>query len=158
MKTKVKILCDLLVVDYCSKELDFLDNYYMFFGMENITALYANDDEENNLIKEKGKYIKTKDHLHKLFNGDDPVGNLPVECHSRMYYEQEIEYVIEHDGEFDIKKLQLVKSDYECPEFPYLIIADYIMYDGKEIQECSDLCDYDVESKCYNEFEITELY
>jgi hypothetical protein len=40
---------------------------------------------------------------------------------------------MEDDEEFDPKKLQLIKSDYEVEFLPYGIVTDTIVYDGKEI-------------------------
>jgi hypothetical protein len=45
----------------------------------------------------------------------------------------EYDIELEDDEEFDPKKLQLVKSDYEVSFLPYGIITDYIIYDGKRI-------------------------
>ena len=57
-------------------------------------------------------------------------------------YEYNYEIELEDDEEFDPKKLQLVKSDYEVSFLPYGIIVDYIMYDGKKIP-WDDPCGYD---------------
>lgn len=160
---KITIKGDLLALDYCSTTLyddenDFNDRYYLCCGWDKLEAMWIDDNEEENVIKKKGKYVKTKEYFHDLFSadGDNP---LPVECHTRVYYDQEISYTIklEDDEEFDIKKLQLVKSDYECQAFPYWIIADYLLYDGNKIytDETSDYCP---EEKMYNEFMIEELY
>lgn len=162
---KVTIKGQVLAMDYCStkwydeeEDNTFLDHFYITCGWESFEGLYVDDDFENDLIKQKGKYIKTKEFFHDLFSeeGDHP---LPVECHTRSYYDIEVEYIIklQDDEEFDIKKLQLVKSDYECPEFPYFIIADYILYDGKEIRADEDLFELCPDEKCYDTFTIDEL-
>lgn len=158
---KIKITGDIIALDYCTQDLpedeDFYGNYYLTCGWNTVTGLYVNDSEDN-VVKQKGKYVKTKKFFHHLFrkDGDHP---LPVECHTRVYCEQEVEYNIriEDDEEFDIKKVQLVKSDYECDEFPYFIVADYILYDGKEIHT-DETDDYCPEEKCHDEFVIDELY
>lgn len=158
---KIKITGDIIALDYCAQDLpedeDFYGNYYLVCGWNTVTGLYV-DDSEDNAVKQKGKYVKTKEFFHDLFrvDGDQP---LPVECHTRVYNEQEINYIIEieDDDEFDIKKVQLVKSDYECDEFPYFIVADYILYDGKEIHT-DETDDYCPEEKCHDEFVIDELY
>lgn len=159
MKTIIKITGDIQVIDYASesllKEEDFNSVYYMIFHWEKLDSLTVNDSEEN-LIKKKGKYEKTKEYLHKLFN-EDGEHPLPVVCHTRTYYNQEITYTIEHEDEFDIKKLQLVKSDYECQEYPYLIIGEYILYDGKKFKVEDAAYDYCPEEKMYNEFTISEF-
>lgn len=160
---KITIKGDIIALDYCSTTLysedeDFFGNYYLCCGWEKLTEMWIDDNEEENVIKQKGKYVKTKEFFHNLFSedGDHP---LPIECHTRVYYNQEISYLIElqDDEEFDIKKVQLVKSDYECQEFPYWIIADYILYDEKEIPT-DETDDYCPETKCYNEFIIDSLY
>ena len=161
-QVKITIKGDIIALDYCTQDLpedeDFFGNYYLCCGWWKLEAMWIDGNEEENVIKQKGKYIKTKEFFHNLFreDGDHP---LPIECHTRVYYNQEISYIIEleDDEEFDIKKVQLVKSDYECQEFPYWIIADHILYDNKEIptDETSDYCP---ETKCYNEFIIESLY
>ena len=164
MKTiKITITGDLQAIDYCSTTLysedeDFYGNYYLMLHWEKLDKMTVNDGEEN-VIKQKGKYIKTKEYLHEKFreDGDHP---LPVECHVRTYYNQEVSYYIEleDDEEFDIKKLQMLKSDYECDAYPYLIVGDYIMYDGKKAYVEEDADDYCPETKCHDDFIIDELY
>lgn len=159
MITRVTIVGTVVMIDYCSQtkkdedgDYNFNEFYYQTAGFLDFEdgGLFVNDDQETDLIKKKGKYIKTKEHFTKLFaaDGEHP---LPVEMHWRCYYANNVSYSIEHEGEFDIKKLQLVKSDYELSEFPYLIIADYILYDGKQF-EC-DVQTYDLcpEEKMYDE-------
>lgn len=163
-QVKITIKGDLVIVDYCSQSLinedeDFNCNYYETGAWDKIEAMYIDDNEAENLVKKKGKYVKTKEHFHELFkeDGDHP---LPVEVHYRWYYNQELDYVIEleDDKEFDIKKVQLVKSDYECALFPYFILCDHILYDGKEIENTYWLDAYCPEDKLYNEAIIDELY
>lgn len=160
-QVKITIRGDIIALDYCSTTLygedeDFFGNYYLCCGWDKLTEMWI-DDKEENVIKQKGKYVKTKEFFHHLFR-EDGDHKLPVECHTRVYSNQEISYIIEleDDEEFDIKKVQLVKSDYECQEFPYWIIADYILYDGKEI-DTDETDDYCPETKCYNEFIIDSL-
>ena len=172
-EVKIRIKGDLVIVDYCSKKMmqelvdgeEYTDesdvfacNYYVTGAWDKVEALYVDDNEEENLVKKKGKYVKTREFFHHLFSedGDHP---LPVKIHYKHYYEQELEYVIEleDDEEFDIKKVQLVKSDYEVEEFPYFILCEKILYDGKEIEsnnEFNDWAEYCPEEKCYNEGEI----
>lgn len=156
-KVKITIKGDLLVLDYCNVELDFLDNYYCTCAWNSIEAMHVNDDEEN-VVKKKGKYVKTKEYFHDLFSedGDHP---LPVECHTKVYQNVYADYEIELEDneEFDIKKVQLVKSDYECDAFPYFIIACHILYDGKEVITY-DLDEFCPEEKMYSEFIIESLY
>lgn len=151
MKTKVTIKGDLYILDYCSKSLideenDFVSQYYTTGGWIKIESLTVNDGDEN-LVKKKGKYSINPNLLRDMINP------LPAEIHYRNYYEQELEYEIEHEEPFDIKKLQIEKSTYEFDEIPFFICADYVLYDGKKFYNY-DIGDYEVESKCYNEFEI----
>ena len=162
-QVKLTIKGDIIALDYCSTTMydednDFYSCYYLCCGWSKLDEMYIDGNEEENVIKKKGKYVKTKEFFHNLFkaDGDHP---LPVECHTRTYYNQEISYMIEleDDEEFDIKKVQLVKSDYECDEFPYWIIADHILYNGKEI--CTDeTMDYCPEEKMHDTFIIDSLY
>jgi len=160
---KITIKGDLIIVDYCSQSLideenEFNDSFYVTGCWEKIDGMYINDDEEN-VVKKKGKYLLTKEYFHDLFSedGDHP---LPVEVHSRGYQNQELEYNIrlKDDEEFDIKKVQLVKSDYECSLFPYFIVCTHILYDGKEIYNYDYGDDYCPEEKIYDEAVIEELY
>lgn len=154
---RVQIICDLICVEYCNVDKDFYDEYYATYGMENIEALYINGNTNENLVKQKGKYIKTKEFFHNLWkeDGEHP---LPVEVHVRTFNGDYPEYTIklEDDEEFDIKKLQLVKSDYECEPFPYFIIADYIMYDGKKINEDGGIFDIGIEGRYCDEHTVDE--
>ena len=172
-EVKIRIKGDLVIVDYCShKVIDeniksgecddeegaFLSYYYVTGAWDKVEALYVNDNEDENLIKAKGKYVKTREFFHKLFaeDGEHP---LPVKIHYRYYYGQELEYIIEleDDEEFDIKKVQLVKSDYEISEFPYYILCQHILYNGKEIEanpDYNDWTEYCPEEKMYDEGEV----
>lgn len=165
-QVKVRITGTLVIVDYCSQKViseseDFTSNYYITGGWDSVDSLYVNDNEEENLVKKKGKYVKTREYFHDLFkvDGEHP---LPVEIHYKHYEDQELEYVImlEDDEEFDIKKVQLVKSDYEIELFPYFILCDHILYDGKEIQSNDDYNawgNYCPEDKMYNEATVYDF-
>lgn len=166
-KYRIEIKCDIICMEYCSQKVmdeaeddgfsKFNSYFYATYGMDNIVALTVNNGE--NLVKKKGKYIKTKEFFHNLWS-DESDHPLPVEVHTRTfsgdYPQYEIE--LEDDEEFDIKKLQLVKSDYEFDQCPYWIIADYIMYDGRQINECSGIDDIGIEGRYCNEFVVEELY
>lgn len=132
-------------------------NYFETYGFKTVESITLNDGEEN-LVKQKGKYIKTKEFFHSLFrsDGEQP---LPVHCEEQVLHDWEVGYTIElkDDEEFDIKKLQLIKSDYEIQEYPYWIVADYVIYDGKRIDFDVDVIDF----TCYtpkdgNNFEVDE--
>ena len=165
-EVKIRIVGDLVIVNYCSKKVmefgeedepysNFASNYYVTGAWDKLEAMYVNDNEEENVIKKKGKYVKTLEYFHDLFkkDGEHP---LPVEFHYRYYYGQELEYVIEleDDEEFDIKKVQLIKSDYEIEVFPYFILCEKILYDGKEVlanDKFNDWTEYCPDEKSYNE-------
>lgn len=163
----VTIECDIICMEYCSQKVmdeaeddgfdKFNSYFYATYGMDNIRSLTVNASD--NLIKQKGKYIKTKEFFHKLWS-DESDHPLPVEVHVRSFQGDYPEYEIEleDDEEFDIKKLQLVKSDYEFQEAPYWIVADYIMYDGKQIDECGGIDDISISGRYCNEFVVSELY
>ena len=171
-EVKITIKGDLVIVDYCSQsvidaniesgeydeECDaFAGNYYVTGAWDKVEALYVDGNEDENLVKKKGKYVKTKEYFHDLFkeDGDHP---LPVQVHYRYYYNDELDYIIklEDDEEFDIKKVQLVKSDYEIELFPYFILCEKILYDGKDVENF-DWSEYCPEEKMYNEAEIEDF-
>ena len=176
-QVKIRIVGDLVIVDYCSKKLmekqiasgecdneeeAFSCNYYVTGAWDKVEALYVDDNEDENLVKKKGKYVKIYTHFADLFaeDGDHP---LPVAIHFRYYYGQELEYIVEleDDEEFDIKKVQLVKEDYTCDAFPYFILCEKILYDGKDVlanDEFNDWAEYCPEEKSYNEAVIDEIY
>lgn len=149
---------------YCSKSLidednDFWDSYYQTFGFHSISEIRVGDSEEN-IVKQKGKYIKTKEYFHDLFREDGP-HPLPVIVRCAVDNEYEVQYEIEVTGDFDPKKLQLIKSDYEFNGMPYFILTEYIMYDGVKYDMSSD--SYDTIDDCYgdeyaDEFEVDKLY
>lgn len=172
-QVKIKIVGDLLIFDYCSEKVmkediesgnsdteseAFLSNYYVAGGWDTVEALYVDDNEEENLVKKKGKYVKTREYFHELFkeDGEHP---LPVQIHYKKYSSQELQYVIElqDDEEFDLKKVQLVKSDYEVQEFPYFILCEKILYDGKDVEadlDFNDWTEYCPDEKMFGEAEI----
>lgn len=97
------------------------------------------DDED--ITKKKGKYIKdkfiTKD-LKETFGEYFENGDMIYKCMSSLpRFEKEYELPIEKE-DFDPKKLQLMKSDYEFSDFPYLILTDKIIYDGKPYSTISE--------------------
>lgn len=134
-------------------ELDddgFIDNdtcHWMVFlkTLDNLTAVEENG-EEMDITKNKGKYVKTNSFFKETLGTNERFVFQPVvEDEDTFVYTIELE-----DGEeFDPKKLQLVKSDYEVNFLPYGILAEYIMYDGKKIYTDS-YYEYEDEYKgCY---------
>lgn len=97
----------------------------VFVGNE---AYECNED----IIKKKGKYINRDDILKADYDLVAPFYVLPFD--DEAYIENTFCIELEDDEEFDPKKLQLIKSDYEVDFIPYGIVSDKIMYDGKEIE------------------------
>ena len=173
-QVKVTINGDILVVHYCSSTLienlvnegleddeedAFNFNFNTACAWNTVDGLYIDDGDEN-VVKSKGKYVKTKEYWHNLL-GDGSYHSVPVEVHWRVFHPEHFDYIIEleDDEEFDIKKVQLIKSEYEHSLFPYFIRADVILYDGKEVKTAEDWeTDYNVEERIFNRGEITELY
>lgn len=87
-------------------------------------------DDEIDITKQKGKYIKDKSWIkdHCLLTEEPPY-------YFRIMEDTfDFEYNFDLDVEdFDPKKLQLIKSDYELEFLPYGIVSDAIMYDGEPI-------------------------
>ena len=87
-------------------------------------------DDEIDITKQKGKYIKDKSWIkdHCLLTEEPPY-------YFRIMEDTfDFEYNFDLDVEdFDPKKLQLIKSDYELEFLPYGIVTDAIMYDGEPI-------------------------
>lgn len=121
--------------------------------------MYINGDEENNVIKQKGKYVKVRDYFHNLFAADSD-HPLPVDLHMRTFAGyNDLTYTIEleDDEEFDIKKVQLVKSDYEIEQLPYYILAEKILYDGKEVYADDSYGDYCIAGRYCSEYVVKEF-
>ena len=157
-QVKITIEGTIQICEYASTEKEFYDTFYMTLGWYTVDALYVNDDENENLIKKKGKYVKVGDYFHDLFSeeGDHP---LPVEVHLRETHGSDrFSYIInlEDNEDFDIKKVQLVKSNNEIECCPYFILARHILYDGKEIvvnEEDEYLCT-GIDGRYYSEYVI----
>lgn len=134
-------------------ELDddgFIDNdtcHWMVFlkTLDSLTAVTENG-EEMDITKKKGKYIKSDSYFKETIGTNERFVFQPVaEDEDRYLYEIELQ----DDEEFDPKKLQLVKSDYEVNFLPYGIITEYIMYDGKKV-EMTNYYEYEEEyADCY---------
>lgn len=99
-----------------------------------LEGVYVGEEEwseDEDITKEKGKYIKRIDILKKDCNLTPP---FYVRC---INGETEIDNTfcieLEDDEVFDPKQLQLVKSDYEVEFLPYGIVSNHIVYKGKEI-------------------------
>lgn len=167
-EVKIFINGELDVMEYCSQSLiteeeSFYDQYYVTCGWSKIDSIYVNpddpySDDNENVTKQKGKYVKTKEYFHDLFS-EDGYHPLPVEVHERDFSDITLCYIIEleDDEEFDIKQLQLIKSDYECLNIPYFILAEKILYKGKEVEvddEDGEYSSFGIDGRWCNEYVI----
>lgn len=134
MKTKVKLLgkgypiqCDSIDRETCFYEFPLI-----LEGVELVQ--YIGESEWEDITKKKGKYVKGKIIREQIKDelGDEILLDIARHC------DFEYEFEIEHEGEFNPKLVQLIKSDYEFEDFPYAIIADKILYDGKEINTTTE--------------------
>lgn len=106
--------------------------------LEDVQVLVSSDQEEPvwdecdegaiDITKKKGKYILTKNYFSEVIGVNSP------------FYYQQIKYCrimetfticLEDNEEFDPKKFQLIKSDYELSFLPYAIVSQLAMYNGK---------------------------
>lgn len=170
MKTvKVTIKGTILTCEYASQkfydeadDIDFDTSYFFTLGWQKIDAMYIDDNEDVNVVKKKGKYVQTRNYFHKLF-ADDGYYPLPVDVHlCSTGGGDTFSYIInlEDDEEFDIKKVQLINSDYEISPCPYFILVEKIMYDGKEVPLNPDEEEYygyyGIEGPADEEWVVTE--
>lgn len=88
------------------------------------------DEGAIDITKKKGKYVLTKNY----FSGVCGL-NAPFYYTQRNFCEiyETFSIELQDDEEFDPKKFQLIKSDYELDFLPYAIISTTAMYDGKVI-------------------------
>jgi len=139
-QVKITLEGSIKVVEYCSTRLSqgetgFHDNHAMTAGWASVGALYLDDDTRENLISQMGQARKTRAYFHDLFcqAGGHP---LPIELHAQTIGKGVIfNYIIELDDAevFDIRRVQLVVSDLEIACLPHFILAEKIIYDGREI-------------------------
>lgn len=88
------------------------------------------DEGAIDITKKKGKYVLTKNY----FSGVCGL-NAPFYYTQRNYCEiyKTFSIALQDDEEFDPKKFQLIKSDYELDFLPFAIVSTMAMYDGKSI-------------------------
>lgn len=92
------------------------------------------------ITKEKGKYINSKSYIKDHYLLSESAPHFFRLLDEDEYYFESV-FLIDDDN-FDPKKLQLIKSDYELDFLPYGIMIDSIMYDG-EVVEVEELLDDD---------------
>lgn len=129
MKTKVRLLgkgypiqCDSLERETC-----FYEYPLILEGVELVQ--YVGDCEWEDITKKKGKYVKGKI-IHEQIK-DELGDEILLDFSGEQDFEYEFE--IEHEGEFNPKLIQLLKSDYEFEDIPYAILGNVILYDGQRI-------------------------
>ena len=117
------------------------------FIISGVKIIINNGDEEEDITKQKGKYIKTKSYIKNIFNDrlhcDDNNRYIEVPIYTELD-EVEFHFVLEDIdiNHFNPEKLQLFKSDYEIEELPFGIIATQISYDGDTYKTVNDIEDY----------------
>ena len=124
------------------KDWDSDCNIYDYNIILSNVEVFANGED---ITKKKGKYIKTYPFTKDIVEGFkcDPKSDnmLYRKADNGDDWDFEFEFEIPvSPQDFDPKKLQLIKSDYEFAEVPYAILADKIVYDGKEYRtdDCFD--------------------
>ena len=165
-KVKITITGDIIATNYCGLSLidednDFLSQCYLTCGWNKVTGMYIDAPEDtdfdeyegDNMIKKSGGYSGTNGFFHDLWNSEDSDHILPVECHSRIYNNEYVDYIIRlrDDEEFDIKKVQIQKSKNEIEKLPDYMVADYILYNGLIVMNVSDF-EYYPDEKIYDEW------
>lgn len=95
------------------------------------------------ITKKKGKYIKSYVFRDDLSNIGEDISekNCIASFKNQIPFETEFELPVSKE-EFDPKKLQLIKSDYEFIDIPYCIMTDRIIYDGVKYYTITDLIDF----------------
>ena len=125
--------------DENAADIVFDDECDMVNGWSGLKGVYVQidfDKDNRNLLNEIGEHYTIRNYFHKLFssNGDHPlpidlrVGQT-IDCEKLMYCLE-----IEDEEEFDIKKVQLIYSYNEIEPLKDFVLAEKIMYDGKEIE------------------------
>ena len=146
---------DLYLHDEDAADIVFDDECDMVNGWEGIKGVYVqidSDKDNRNLVNEICDFHTVSDYFHKLFapNSDHP---LPIYLHvAQTNNLEKLMYVLEleDDEEFDIKKVQLVYSYNEIAPLKDFVLAEKIMYDGRDV---------DVENyhNQYSHFEIASV-
>lgn len=149
--TKIKITGDIIILEYCSDEKEFWDDYFQDFLWAKITSIEVDGVD---IMSQKGKYIETNDHF-KQFIGEGKEHPLPVEIHTGVVEEYEAFYGLDVD-DFDPAKLQLMKSN-EISDLRRFPIASCIMYDGKKFQADASIIDLGIGDNDYDEYYIRRI-
>jgi hypothetical protein len=126
-----------LDMDQCDLEDEgLLDGDLMEFGLilEGVEVGYYEGefppvgDLWTDITKQKGKYVLVNDYFSGFKRMIKPFWVQQVnECRICELFRIELN----DDEEFDPKKLQLIKSDYEVKFLPYGVVSSLIVYDGK---------------------------
>ena len=115
------------------------DMYELPFALEDIQVLYTegevpvsnvDDNGAIDITKEKGKYLLVNDLFSNHYQFNAP---FYVEQFNYCGLQEHFVIELEDDEEFDPKKLQLIKSDYELEFLPFAISMGVVLYNGKLI-------------------------
>ena len=128
MKTKVELTGEGLQLRCDSLDEDFPYEFPLILSDVKLVR-HIEGNELEDITKQKGKYVKGKFIREEI---KDELGDEML-IDTLDYSQHVFEFEIEHEGEFNPKLIQLLKSDYEFQEIPYAILANKILYDGKEI-------------------------
>lgn len=126
------------ISDYDGNSLESLEEEGLLVGkcydpdiiISDIKVVIRNDEGEDiDITKKKGKYIISETYFKEM---GLIVPHFAQVKNLNEYIICEYEIQLNDDEEFDPKKLQLVKSNYEYEFLPYGIMTEYIVYDGKK--------------------------
>lgn len=127
-------------------DYDYSDDYYELpFIIKGVVVLADGED----ITKKKGKYLTSR-YVHDLVAKDGATITSASICDYSKDFVAEFDIPVE---DFDPKKLQLIKSDYEFAGMPYGILASTVVYDGKEYDTDSELLD-----RLRRSFSPTDVY
>lgn len=100
---------------------------YQYIGECELEDITSNDEDWIDITKKKGKYLKGKFISQEIGCPEE------IEFGTSKWIEFESEFIINHEGEFNPKLLQLRKSDYEFINIPYGIFTHVVYYDGQPV-------------------------
>lgn len=127
-------------------DYEYSDDYYELpFIIKGVVVLADGED----ITKKKGKYLTSR-YVHDLVAKDGATITSASICDYSKDFVAEFDIPVE---DFDPKKLQLIKSDYEFADMPYGILASTVVYDGKEYDTDSELLD-----RLRRSFSPTDVY
>ena len=120
-----------------------LYEYFAFKSDIHVSVINETDEEIEDITGKKGKYVKSKTIYSKPFRP-----NAVAVLMGGGFNEITFTIELEDNEDFDSKKLQLIKSDYEFEFLPFGVVSEFIMYDGKMIQQDPDQGWERLDTKC----------